>query len=33
MLLNAVSLALLDPVSMEKKPVENWRSGALFLDL
>ena len=32
-LLNAVSLARLDPVLMEKKPAKNWRSGAPFLDL
>jgi hypothetical protein len=32
-LLNSVSLVRLDPVFMEKKPAENWRSGAPFLNL
>jgi hypothetical protein len=33
MLLNAVVMTRLDHLLMEKMLAENWRSGAVFLDL
>jgi hypothetical protein len=32
-LLNAVFMTRLDHLFIEKMPAENWRSGALFLEL